>query len=58
VPAWFEIAGNPLAVPGCDWHCAVLETLFRRLVHKRSTVRETACCARGDPACVFVIEMR
>lgn len=58
VPARLEIAGNPLAMPGCDWHCAVLETLFQRLVHKRSTVHETACCVRGDAACVFVIETR
>ena len=50
------VHANPLAVPGCDWHCAVFETLFRRLVSARSTVREVSCCARGAAECGFVIE--
>jgi divinyl protochlorophyllide a 8-vinyl-reductase len=49
-----SIAANPLATaPGCDWHAAVFSRLFQSLVHETATVQETACCARGDPACVF-----
>lgn len=55
-PARISIHANPLAVPGCDWHCAVFEALFRRLVSARTAVREARCCARGAAACVFVIE--
>ncbi|MBE0454604.1 MAG: bacteriochlorophyll 4-vinyl reductase [Roseovarius sp.] len=55
-PARLTIRANPLAVPGCAWHCAVFEALFRRLVSARSTVREVSCCARGASACAFVIE--
>ena len=55
-PLRFSIAGNPLAMPGCTWHCAVFETLFRELVHPRTQVREESCCASGDRACVFVID--
>lgn len=53
--ARISIEANPLAVAGCDWHIAVFETLFRRLVSAQSTVRETRCCARGAEACVFEI---
>jgi divinyl protochlorophyllide a 8-vinyl-reductase len=55
-PARILIHANPLAVPGCDWHCAVFETLFQRLVSAKCAVREVSCCARGAAACVFVIE--
>ena len=48
------ITDNPLATPGCPWHSAVLETLFRQLVAPDIEVRETTCCARGDAACRFV----
>ena len=48
------IARNPLATPGCPWHCAVLETLFRALVAADTHVEETACCATGASACRFV----
>lgn len=52
------IGHNPLALrhsaePDCVWHAAVFERLFRTLVHPRTTVRELACTALGDPACVF-----
>lgn len=55
-PSCLTIHANPLAVPGCEWHCAVFEALFRALVSTRSEVREVACCARAARACVFVIE--
>lgn len=52
-----EIAANPLAVAGCAWHRAVFSRLFEALVAPRVGVRETACCARGAPACRFEIEI-
>mgnify|MGYP006273324255 CR=1 FL=1 len=52
-PCRIEIADNPIAVPGCVWHVAVFEGPFRALVSPGTTVRETACCARGAPACRF-----
>ncbi|MET4129063.1 bacteriochlorophyll 4-vinyl reductase [Roseovarius sp. MBR-6] len=55
-PARLTIRANPLSVPGCEWHCAVFEALFRRLVGAKCAVREVSCCARGAAACVFVIE--
>jgi divinyl protochlorophyllide a 8-vinyl-reductase len=57
-PSVMEIADNPLAGPrragpSCVWHAAVFTRLFRSLVSPDATVRETACCAAGDPACRF-----
>lgn len=58
-PLVFTIANNPLcgdgaaAGPVCDWHAAVFERLFARLVWPGVQVRETACCACGAPACRF-----
>ena len=54
-PARLMIHDNPLAVAGGDWHRAVLEVLFQRLVHPRATVRQSACSAEGARACVFEI---
>ena len=60
-PVVLTITHNPLcrgvhrAVPGCDYYRAVFEVLFRTLVHPNATVRETACEACGDPACVFEV---
>jgi len=54
-PNVVEIAANPLAMPGCAWHVAVFERLFRALVSPRSTVRHTRCCDAGAPACRFEI---
>ncbi len=55
-PLTVSIAANPLALgPGCHWHAAVFERLFAALVWPGATVRETACCAAGDPACRFTI---
>jgi divinyl protochlorophyllide a 8-vinyl-reductase len=57
------IGHNPLALrhsaePDCVWHAAVFERLFRTLVHPHTTVREVACTALGDPACVFELRWR
>jgi divinyl protochlorophyllide a 8-vinyl-reductase len=49
------IRDNPLALPGCPWHRAVLARLFQRLVDPGMTVAHTACCAVGDPVCRFVL---
>lgn len=60
-PLSFELAANPLvaheraAHPICHWHAAVFEQLFSELVWPGCTVRETACCAMGHPACQFQI---
>ena len=57
-PVRLMIHDNPLAVAGSDWHRAVLEVLFRRLVHPRATVRQVASSAEAAPACVFEIAAR
>jgi len=60
-PLTFEIDDNPLVrgersdCPLCDWHAAVFERLFTRLVDPRLRCREVACCAMGAPACRFEI---
>lgn len=57
----FEVVNNPLAMgltaahPLCDWHAAVFERLFSRLVWPGCQVHEVACIAKGDPACLFQI---
>lgn len=56
-PITVAIHRNPLAVPGCPWHGAVFEGLFRALVHPRATVRHTECCALGEDACRFAIDL-
>jgi len=57
-PLTLAIAPNPLASPGCAWHAAVLERLFRRLVDAGSAVAHGPCCARGDNVCAFEILIR
>ena len=47
--------GAMLDQPGCDYFAATFERLFRRLVHRRARVTETACEAMGDPACIFTV---
>ncbi len=42
-------------VPMCDFYAACFGALFRALVHPAARVEEIACCATGDPACVFEI---
>lgn len=52
-PSAIEIHQNPLAVPGCVWHTAVFETLFRTLVTSEIVVKQTRCCSEGSGVCRF-----
>jgi divinyl protochlorophyllide a 8-vinyl-reductase len=54
-PHVVEIADNPIAMPGCTWHAAVFEGLFRALVSPRTVVRHVRCSLDGTPACRFEI---
>ncbi len=54
-PHVVEIAHNPIAMPGCAWHVAVFEGLFRALVAPCAEVRHVRCCRDGAPACRFEI---
>lgn len=54
-PHVVEIGRNPIAMPGCSWHVAVFEGLFRALVAPRSEVRHLRCCLKGAPSCRFEI---
>lgn len=56
-PMRLAILDNPLAMGPCLWHRAVLQTIFRALVSRSVDVREQRCCGRGDPACIFDIEL-
>ena len=55
VPCLIEIADNPLAMPGCAWHAAVFERLFRSLVSPHARVAQRLCCHAGAPVCRFEI---
>jgi divinyl protochlorophyllide a 8-vinyl-reductase len=44
--------------PLCDYFAATFERLFQVLVHPATEVREIACTAMGDPACIFEIAWR
>jgi divinyl protochlorophyllide a 8-vinyl-reductase len=57
-PCVLEIIENPLAQPGCVWHVAVFERLFRELVAKGAQVSHTNCCANGALACRFEIALK
>ena len=58
-PLVFEITGNPIVRgeraerPVCDWHAAVFERLFRRLVADDYRVVETTCAAAAGAVCRF-----
>lgn len=52
-----EIKANPIAMPGCVWHVAVFETLFRQLVSSGIGVTHTACCLDGASSCRFEIRL-
>lgn len=58
-PMVFEIVDNPVvrgeraSEPVCDWHAAVFERLFRRLVAADYRARETQCAAAGADCCRF-----
>lgn len=41
--------------PLCDYFAATFERLFQVLVHPATEVREIACTAMGEPACIFEI---
>lgn len=49
------IHDNPIALPGCPWHCAVFERLFGVLAGAGCTVTHDRCCARGDAQCLFTV---
>ncbi|MHA7872627.1 MAG: bacteriochlorophyll 4-vinyl reductase [Hyphococcus sp.] len=51
----FAIADNPLATPGCPWHCAVFERMFQALVSKETIVRYDPCRMHDGKDCRFVI---
>jgi divinyl protochlorophyllide a 8-vinyl-reductase len=55
---WLSIEANPLATPGCPWHKAVLQELFAALVSPYVRVLHDECCAEGESACMFRIEVR
>ena len=60
-PLVLSVTRNPLVAgwrakrPQCIWHVSVFRRLYGRLVWPEARVRETACCACGDPACRFEI---
>lgn len=60
-PTILEIQANPLCArerrpaPVCQWHAAVFERLFRRLVNGRARIDEIACSAAGDTCCQFAL---
>lgn len=54
-PLRIEIADNALAMPGCVWHAAVFERLFRVLVSPNAVVRHPDCCHAGARRCRFEI---
>ena len=56
-PCVLTIRRNPLAQPGCPWHVAVFEMLFRRLVAHDAGVVHTHCAAEGDDACHFRVSL-
>lgn len=63
-PLTFRLESNPLiagevaATPLCDWHAAVFERLYRRLVWPGAVVEEVECEAAGALACRFVLHPR
>ncbi len=61
-PLRLEIAGCPLCrgaeadAPICGYYAGTFERLYRVLVSRRTTVRQTACEAQGAAACVFAVD--
>ena len=53
------VAGCPLCrgattdEPACEYFAATFERLFRAIVSRAASVRETGCRAAGAPACAF-----
>lgn len=56
-PYLLSIKDNPLAMPDCVWHGAVLARLFDRLVARGTDVRHRACCGQGAAECRFEIAL-
>lgn len=60
-PVIIDIYDNPIVrgekskEPVCQWHAAVFERLFRRMVDDRLRCVETQCCAQGKSHCRFEI---
>jgi len=52
-----SIKDNPLAMPDCPWHTAVLARLFQRLAASGTRVEHRACCRAGAEACRFEIRV-
>lgn len=50
-----EIVANPIAMPGCVWHVAVFEELFRYLIAKETRVEHRSLYRAGLPVCRFEI---
>lgn len=48
-----DIKNNPLAIPDCPWHSAVILTMFRSLADRSMQLQHSYCCARGDAFCRF-----
>lgn len=46
-PVSIRITDNPLATPGCPWHLAVFEALYRNLVSPEAVFIHTDCCCSG-----------
>ncbi|MEL7257577.1 MAG: bacteriochlorophyll 4-vinyl reductase [Pseudomonadota bacterium] len=56
-PLQFVIENNPMAIWGCLWQCALLETVFRSLISPDARVWHMACCADHKSSCVYMIEV-
>jgi divinyl protochlorophyllide a 8-vinyl-reductase len=54
-PCVLTITHNPLAQPGCPWHCGVFERLFQTLVHNNAAVAYVSCRACGTDTCRFEV---
>ncbi|MEO1241708.1 MAG: bacteriochlorophyll 4-vinyl reductase [Pseudomonadota bacterium] len=50
-----KIANNPLATPGCAWHCAVFERMFQHLVSATAIVQHNQRHTLDQKFCVFTI---
>lgn len=59
----FDLVGNPLIrdetanAPMCQFHEALFERIFQRLVDPNLVCREIACQATGAPSCRFVVAL-
>ncbi|MEM9843607.1 MAG: bacteriochlorophyll 4-vinyl reductase [Pseudomonadota bacterium] len=56
-PHLISIRDNPLTMPDCAWHSAVLARLFDRLVAKGTRVRHVKEFGASDPVCRFEIAL-